>query len=87
MALLPAVIKRDIERISFQTYVTDALKAVAEHTAVTAGFVSAGKHGMVMSRRWGDFDKPKDPEETRTPKEVVKQMLTLLRGKKHSPKG
>lgn len=42
---------------------------------------------MVMSRRWGDFDKPKDPEETRTPKEVVKQMLTLLRSKTHPPKG
>ena len=53
---------------------TDTLQAIAENTAVPASYYSNGKAGKVMTRRWVDLDKPEQPEETRTPEEIIEQL-------------
>lgn len=77
IAVLPAVIKRDINRWTFEIYVTDTLQAIAENTAVPAAGFSDGKHGKAMTRRWADKDKPV-PVETRTPEEVIDHIRKRL---------
>lgn len=79
MALLPAVIKRDIDRWTFEVYVTDTLQAITENTAVPAAGFSDGKHGKAMTIRWADKDKPAPPEETRTAEEIIDQVLGRLK--------
>lgn len=78
MALLPAVIKRDIDRWTFEVYVTDTLQAIAENTAVPAAGFSDGKHGKAMTIRWADKDKPTPPEETRTTEQIIDHIRQRL---------
>lgn len=59
---------------------TDALRVLTENTAVPAAYYTDGKAGKSMAVRWAERDKPPLPEETRTPKEVVDDMLNKLRG-------
>lgn len=59
---------------------TDALQAISDNTAMSALYLSEGKVGKHMARRWVDFDKPEPLEDTRSPEEVTKHMLSLLRG-------
>jgi len=80
MAALPAVIRRDLTRWTFEIYVTDTLQAIAENTAVPAASFTDGKAGKAMTRRWAEKGKPVPPEETRTPEEVAGYMLEKLRG-------
>lgn len=78
MALLPAVIKRDTDRWTFEVYVTDTLQAIAENTAVPAAGFSDGKHGKAMTRRWAERDKPAPPEEARTAEEIIDHIRCRL---------
>lgn len=78
MALLPAVIKRDIDRWTFEVYVTDTLQAIAENTAVPAAGFSDGKHGKAMTIRWSDKDKPAPTEDTRTAEEIIDHIRRRL---------
>ena len=78
LAVLPAVINRNIENWTFQVYVTDTLQAIAENTAVPAAGFTEGKHGRAMTIRWAEKDKPTPPEETRTPEEVIEYMKAKL---------
>jgi len=74
---LPSIIQRDIERWTFQVYVTDTLQTIAENTAVPAAGFTDGRAGKAMTRRWIERDKPAPPEETRTADEVIEH----IRGK------
>lgn len=78
MAVLPAVINRDIESWTFRVYITDTLQAIAENTAVPAASFTEGKHGKAMTRRWADRNKPEPTPETRTPEEVIAYMKEKL---------
>lgn len=79
MAALPAVIKQDLDRWTFEVYVTDTLQAIAENTAVPAAGFTDGKHGKTMTRRWTERDKPEPPEETRTAEEVIEHIKERLK--------
>lgn len=74
MPLLPAVIKRDIDRWTFEVYVTDTLQAIAENTAVPASGFSDGKHGKAMTLRWVDRDKPIEKEDERTGDDIDREL-------------
>ncbi|RKJ40209.1 hypothetical protein D7X94_08665 [Acutalibacter sp. 1XD8-33] len=72
--MLPVLIRRELEELSFRVYVTDALQAVEENTAVSAAFLTNGKAGKVLSVRWAqrilDQEAPA-PREERTREEIV----------------
>lgn len=62
----------------FRAYVTDALQAIAENTAMPAAWLTDGKSGKLLSRRWIEKDKPAPPEETRTADEVIDHIRRKL---------
>lgn len=68
-----------MERWTLNVYMTDALQAIAENTAVSAGYCSGGKAGKAMGRRWVDLDKPAPPEETRTAEEIIDHIKAKLK--------
>lgn len=72
--MLPAVIKRDIDRWTFEVYVTDTLQAISENTAVPAAGFSDGQHGKTMTLRWADRDKPVKKEDTRTGDDIDREL-------------
>lgn len=59
-------------------YITDALQAVAENTAVSANKFLEDPVGKAMTRRWADLDKPAPPEETRTAEEIIDHIKQKL---------
>lgn len=72
--MLPAVIKRDIDRWTFEVYVTDTLQAIVENTAVPAAGFSDGKHGKIMELRWADRDKPGEKGDERTGDDIDQEL-------------
>lgn len=72
--MLPAVIRRDIDRWTFEVYVTDTLQAIAENTAVPASGFSDGKHGKTMTLRWADRDKPVEKGDERTGDDIDREL-------------
>lgn len=78
MAVLPAAIKRDVNLWTFHVYMTDAIQAISENTAIPASYYAKGEFGKSMTRRWADKDKPAPPEDTRTAQEIIDHIKTVL---------
>ena len=75
--MLPSVLKQDVDRWTFEVYVTEALKLIAENTAVPAASLSKGQAGKSLSMGWTDIGKTPRHEETRTSEEII----SCIRGK------
>ena len=69
---------RDIDRWTFQVYVTDTLQAIAENTAIPAAGFTNGEAGRAMTRRWIERNKPIPPADTRTAEQVIDHVLKKL---------
>ena len=75
IAVLPTLIKKQIQEQSYRVYVTDALKVITENTAKLGG-------GSYLRTRYYDIENP-PPEEKRTPKDIInhmKEKITEIRG-------
>lgn len=67
-----------MEQKSYRVYVTDALQAIAENTAIDANKFLDELVGKAMSRRWTDLGKPVPPSETRTAEEIIADIKNKL---------
>lgn len=70
VAALPGLVKERILNKAYRVYVTDALKLIAENTAKFSG-------GGYLKTRYYDVINPQ-PEETRTPEEIISGIKTKL---------
>lgn len=80
LAVLPSIIKRDVERLSFRVYVTDTLQTIAENTAIPAAVFTDSKSGKAMARRWIEPDKPVPQKETRTADKIIDHIKKKIAG-------
>lgn len=56
---------------AWRLYVAEGVRMIAENTAKFAG-------GSYMTAKWADIVNPK-PVETRTPEQVIEQVMTRLK--------
>ncbi len=63
---------------SFRVYLTDALQAAAENTAVSAAALTEGRYGRAMTRRWAELNRPAPPRDARTAEEIIAHIKNRL---------
>ena len=78
--------EREIERKSFETYVTDALMAIGENTTHLMGFNGVIDYGKAPRERWIDMiddSTPIEPQEIdeRPCEEITEDIFARIRGK------
>ena len=76
-------LKLNNEKKSFQVYVTDALKAIAENTTHLVGAKGVVDYGVKFKTRWIDAlnpPPPKAPEDNRPCEDIVTDMWNRIKG-------
>lgn len=79
-----SALKLNNEKQSYQIYVTEALKAIAENTTHFLGMDGIVDHGKTLSKSWYDIvtAKPKEekPEDNRSCEEITADIFKGIRG-------
>lgn len=79
-----SALKLNREQLLFKTYITDALKAIAENTTHLLSPNGVVDYGTTLSGRWVDIITPKkeepEKEDNRTADEFASDMWERIRG-------
>lgn len=62
---------KECEKSAWDLYIAETLRCISESTAKYAG-------GPYLTAKWGDIINPK-PVETRTPEQVIEQVMARLK--------
>ena len=79
LAVIPYLVRKQVEEMSYKSYIADCLQAIAKNTTnhIVPGVSDVIEVGTYIQKRWKDIIDL-TPEETRTSMDIIEKIKLKL---------